>query len=369
MNQKRIVITGGHLTPALAVIEKLQQNPNWEIYFLGRKHASESSTNSSVESHIIPQNGIKFYPISAGKLQRKFTLSGFKSFLKIPLGLIQSINLLRKLKPDVVLSFGGYLGLTVSVAAFIQGIPTIIHEQTTLPGLANRISGHFAKKIAISWVNTPFFSSYKTILTGNPIRQEILLPLTKTDNKFPLNSHFPTILITGGNQGSHTINNAVIAKLPDYQKIANIIFQTGNLNLYHDYELAVKSKAKSSSTKIYIQKFFYPGEYGEAMKKADLIVGRAGANTVTEIAYLEKPAIFIPLPWSGAGEQMQNAKLLIEFDSQIIDQNNLTPDNLYKTIETKLKSIKTAQKNFRSSKSLVKLDAAEKIAAILDEII
>ena len=147
----KIVITGGHLNPALAMIEQLEQSGRWEIYFFGRNTTTEISDDPSAESQIIPSLNIPFYAITTGRMQRKASFAGIKSLLKFPVGFLQSLYLLLKIKPHIILSFGGYLALPVCLSGSVLGISVVTHEQTTVPGIANRIVALIAKKIAVSW--------------------------------------------------------------------------------------------------------------------------------------------------------------------------------------------------------------------------
>lgn len=142
---KKIVITGGHLTPALAVMEKLREQ-GWQIVFFGRQHALEGDSSVSVEYQTITKLGISFISLTAGRLQRSFTRYTVFSFLKIPIGFIQSFYYLIKFKPTVILSFGGYVALPVALAGWMLKIPIVTHEQSVVPGLANKIIFKFAKK-------------------------------------------------------------------------------------------------------------------------------------------------------------------------------------------------------------------------------
>jgi len=148
---KRIIITGGHLTPAIAVIKKLQEEDSWQILFIGRKYTMEGDKAASIESQIIPKLGVKFVSIDAGRIQRRLTRYFFPALFKVPLGFFQSFNYVKKFHPDVILSFGGYLAVPVVWAAWLLGIPIVTHEQGVILGLATRFIAPFAKKIAVSW--------------------------------------------------------------------------------------------------------------------------------------------------------------------------------------------------------------------------
>ena len=166
----KLIIVGGHLSPALAVIEALQKDVN--VLFIGRKYVFEGSKTLSLEFRTITKRKIPFVSISTGRWQRKFTRFTIPSLLKFPFGILQSFLILKKFKPDVVLSFGGYLSLPVGIAAFILRIPIVIHEQTLEAGIANKVLSIFAKTVCISWeTSRKYFPKSKVILTGNPMRK------------------------------------------------------------------------------------------------------------------------------------------------------------------------------------------------------
>jgi UDP-N-acetylglucosamine--N-acetylmuramyl-(pentapeptide) pyrophosphoryl-undecaprenol N-acetylglucosamine transferase len=368
---KRILFTGGHLTPALAVIEKIN-NDKWELSFIGRENSSESSSEPSIESSVIPALGVKFYTIPAGRLQRRMTLKGIKSLLRFPRGVSKAYTILSECRPDLVVSFGGYVGFAVGIAAFIRQIPVLVHEQTVVPGLSNRITALFARKIAISWPDGQLFKhiKHKVVFTGNPVRSEILTSNPKLPDKYEVNKKLPIILIVGGNQGSHALNQAVIPYIHKYSEITNIFFQTGSVNLHGDYEQAKEMSATSTGKgKIIVQKYFYPGEFGSIMHRSDIVVGRSGANTITEIALLSKPSILIPLPWSAGNEQLKNAELLSKMGSQIIPQSQLTPELLFNQVYQSLKDIKALNAKARETRKLVNPKAAEEIVHLIDKIL
>ncbi len=177
MNNMKVVICGGHVTCALAVIEELKKHPRMEIFFLGRLHPMEGDSSLGLEYQLISAAGIPFYPLITGRLQRKFTRYTIPSLFKIPIGFFQALFLLLKIKPDVICSFGSYLAVPPVLVGWFLQIPIITHEQTTVSGLSNKIIAKFAKIIAVSWPSSlSHFPPNKVILTGNPIRKEILHP-------------------------------------------------------------------------------------------------------------------------------------------------------------------------------------------------
>ncbi|MBI4096937.1 MAG: glycosyltransferase [Candidatus Levybacteria bacterium] len=165
-----VAIIGGHLSPALAVIDAKPSGV--DVLFIGRKHALEGDQARSFEEKVISEKGIPFHALTTGRLQRKLTRHTMVSLFKLPYGAVQAFSLLGKTKPDVILSFGSYVSLPVVIAASMRNIPVVIHEQTLEAGLANKIAARFATKICISWESSmPFFPREKTVLTGNPIRE------------------------------------------------------------------------------------------------------------------------------------------------------------------------------------------------------
>ena len=356
----KIVVTGGHLTPALAVIEELRKIQDTEIIFLGRATATEGSKTPSAESIVIPNLGIRFFSISVGRLQRRPSIHTIPSLGQIPVGTLQSLAILSKERPHVIVSFGSSVAFPVVLAGWVLGIPTITHEQTMKAGLANKLIARFAKKIAVSWEKSmEDFPKNKTVLVGNPIRKEIL-DLKKTRTAKPL------IYITGGNQGAHKINEAVSDILEELLTKYEVVHQTGGNEIYKDYE---KLKAASSQlpkklqNRYLIEKWFNTEDTVSIFSKASLIVGRSGANTVSEVAALGVPAIFIPIPWASADEQTENARLLQEIGAAVIlPQDRLTPKRLLNSIDHVIGDYKMFKSNTKKARKFVDKDAAKKLA-------
>ena len=232
----KVVIIGGHLSPALAVIEKLK---NDEVFFIGRKNTFEGDSSVSFEYQEIVKLSIPFYGLTSSRLQRKFTRHTFFSLSKFPVSLSQSVGFLRKIRPDVVLGFGGYVSLPVVLAANLLKIPLVIHEQTLEAGFTNKLASRFAKKICISWESSAaYFPKEKTILTGNPLKNDIL---NSKKNKKIINK-IPRIYITGGSTGAHAINVFVEKNLEKLLKDFVIIHQTGDAKGYNDYDRLEEKK-------------------------------------------------------------------------------------------------------------------------------
>lgn len=345
----KILVTGAHFTTAVAVIEELKKNKNVDVVYVGRKTTQEGDTTPSAESQVLPGMGVKFISLTAGRLQRKFTIYTVPSLLKIPIGFIQAFYILLKEKPNVILSFGGYVGVPIVIVGWLLSIPIIIHEQTLVSGLANSISSWVADKIAISF---PRKSSNKTILTGNPLRKEILEERGHRSNESKL------IFITGGNQGSHAINLAVEGCLDKLTRLADVVHQTGD-SKFKDFERL----EKIHDDKYQVSKFINAKEMAYLLKNADLVISRAGINTLTELAFFGTPAIVIPLPFLYKNEQMENAKFFENLGLvKILPQSKLSSETLLENTENSLKNIENLKKQAKKAQEVIIPDAAKRLA-------
>lgn len=346
---KKILITGGHAgTPALATIDYIQNNKDWEIVWVGTKRATEAHEIETLEHKIFSKLDIKYFTINSGRLQKKFSKYTLPSLLRIPKGLWDSYFLIRKINPEIVLSFGGFISVPVVIAAWLQGIPIVVHEQTMAIGLANKICSFFAEKIAISRIETKkYVNSEKCIHTGNPILENVLsLSRKKSKRK--------TIYITGGSRGAQIINKAVFESLEELTKKYEIIHQTGDL----DISFAKKIKLHNYNPVNFVD----PKKLHEIYETADLVVSRAGANTVSEIIYHKIKSVLIPIPWSRYNEQNKNAKLAKKAGvAEIIAQENLSSEVLINKIDKlskkriDFKKLKTFSKDKNGAGNLVDL--------------
>lgn len=359
----KILITGGHLSPALSVINELK---NEDILYVGRKYALEGDRVFSLEYQTIKNLGIPFFSITTGRLQRKFTKHTISSFLKLPFGFSQSLYILKRFKPDIVLGFGSYVSLPVIIAAYFLKIPIVIHEQTLEAGMANKIASRFAAKICVSWNSSiRFFPKNKTILTGNPLKKEII---EIQNHEFETQNLTPLICITGGSLGSHFINNLVMESVKKLVGNFRIVHQTGDARQYKDFDDLMKLREGfGENAKNYtLKKFLSRQETAECFKKACLVVSRAGINTVTELLFLEKPSLLIPLPFSQGNEQLKNAQFLKKQGlGEVLEQKKATPENFIQTLEKMLDNLNEYK---TASKDLVDKSAALKIAEVISNV-
>lgn len=359
MEQKRLLIAGSHAgSTAIAVVEEIRRkNLNWEIHWVGKKYASEGSKNESLEYKNLHRLGVIFHNLESGKIQTKFTRYTIPAILKIPLGFLKSKKIIKKLNPDLVLTFGGAVGALVSFWSNMAKIPVIIHEQTATAGKANIFSSYFAKLILVSRESSfPYFSKAKTKLIGSPINIKII------NMKDEMRStRIKTILITGGSRGSTWINDAIKPILPKLLEKYFVIHQTGETDIANFSQIENDKYLSFAQTE--------PKNMAEILKKADLVISRAGANTVWELIVLKKPAILIPIPWTYNNEQFENAKYMEDLGLAIIlPQKDLTAQRLFSDIE---KMIHDYSKILKNTEKIVSPDllASEKLVNICEEYI
>lgn len=351
----KVLITGGHVTTALAVIEELKKHPEIKMVFVGRKYALDGDDAHSFEYQTITNQSIPFIDLTTARLTRVISLQILTILPRLLAGFYQAYLILQKEQPNLILSFGGYLALPIAIVAYCLKRPVYIHEQTMIPGLTNRIIALFAQKIFIAFAETKkYFKGKKLIVSGNPIRQSIFHVIRQP---FEIYKTKPVIYITGGSLGSHSINLTIEKILAQLLDRYIIIHQAGNTQKHQDFERLSKIKNKH----YFIKKHFYEEEIGYIYSLADLVVGRAGANTIFELIALAKPAILIPLPWSAGGEQKAQAQLLKKKGVAEIFPQNDTAEALLTLIDRMIHNREMYRKNFAHLSHYCKKDASETI--------
>lgn len=318
---KKIVLTGGgtagHVTPNIALIPELQKQ-GYEVHYIG--------SYEGIESKLIADLGIPYYGISSGKLRRYIDLKNLSDPFKVLKGYGQARRLLKKIKPDIVFSKGGFVSVPVVVAAKSRHIPCVIHESDMTPGLANKICIPCAQRVCTNFPETmKHIPSEKAVLTGSPIRQELFHGDRDRGLKFcGFNSNKPVLLIIGGSLGSVRVNEAVRAILPQLLKKFQIIHLCG------------KGKIDDTLMKVtgYAQFDYIKEELSDLMAAADIVISRAGANAICELLALRKPNILIPLSAQASrGDQILNAA---SFEKQgysiVIQEEDITNEKLLDTV-------------------------------------
>ena len=343
--------SGGHIFPIIAISRAFDWTRGFQFYYLG--------PNGFAKKNLIGR-GLKAKFIFAGKFRRYFSLSFPFDLIKIILGIIQSFWYLFCWVPDVIFSKGGYGSFPVVLVARIYRIPIILHESDSAPGLANRILAKFTKRIILSFSSSEqYFANYKNkvIVIGNPIRSQLNQGTKEEGKRLFKIAGKPVVLILGGSQGAQKINEIVLNTLPQLLQIGEIIHVSGK----KDFKYVNKHSEKSLGYHLY--PFLNIDELKQAYAVADLVVNRAGAGSIFEIAACAKPSILIPLPKSAQDHQKKNA---YEFANPpagggpravVLGQQNLTPNLFLDTISdlisnpTQLKQMGQKAKTFYNPKT------------------
>ena len=292
---KKIILTGGgtagHVTPNIAMIPRLKEL-GYEISYIG--------TYNGIEKKLIEEIGIPYYGISSGKLRRYFDLKNFTDPFRVNKGFGDAKRILKKIKPDVVFSKGGFVTVPVVLMAAHLHIPVVIHESDMTPGLANKIALPKATKICCNFPETKELFSDRATVTGTPIRQELFNGDKEKAREFcGFTDDKPTLLVVGGSTGSVAINKAIWGCLDELLKEFNVIHLTGKGKLNPD----IKDK------KGYVQYEFIKEQLPDMFALADVVISRAGANAICELLAIRKPNLLIPLSKAASrGDQILNAQ-------------------------------------------------------------
>lgn len=317
-------------------------------------------TDRYMDAQALAQRPFNKATISCQALKGKTVVAKLRSVAQLPLSLIEAVRVIRKFRPAIVVGVGGYVTGPVVLAAKLMGIITCIHEQNSVPGLANRMLGRVVDRIFLSIPGSGrFFPEGKTMLTGNPIREELLADGTQIEAAE--RKDVPTLLVLGGSQGAHRLNELVTAGISvqkDLPKGFKVIHQTGRQD-----EQWVRDSYTSRGVPAKVSAFFddMPALYREA----DLVVSRAGATTLAEITALGKPAILIPFPFAADNHQEKNGKFLVEGGAaKMFREEELSAQLLGEEIFSLLQDQDRLQKMAVGAKTLARPDATERIVDI-----
>lgn len=342
MNTKKKIIisaggTGGHIYPAIAVAQALQKRLNNEVEFLF------VGASDRMEMEKVPKAGFKIEGLWISGLQRRITYKNILFPFKVISSIVKSFGIINNFKPDAVIGFGGYASSAVLYAASLKKLPTLIHEQNSYAGITNKILKDKVNKICVAYDNMEkFFPANKLVKTGNPIRQDLMDVTSKRKEAidfFKLDSNKKTVLVIGGSLGARTINESVfegLEKLKDAN--INLIWQTGkNFNKVNSNKEILNSKKEgnvlenNSSLEFRISDFIY--EMDLAYAAADVVISRAGALSIAELAQVAKPVILVPSPNVAEDHQTKNAMALVNKNAAILvkdidARNNLITETL-----------------------------------------
>lgn len=360
----RIIIagggTGGHVQPAVATVQELRQRLPVELLWIG--------SHRGIEGRAAKAQGIPFLPITTGKLRRYFSLRTPLDAIRVPVGTLQAFWITRMFHPDVVFSTGGFVSVPGVIAARLTGVPSLSHEQTAIAGLATRINARFCDVVALSFETSAAAlsgSRARTVVTGNPVRPEILKGnAAAAYARYGLSPDLPIVYITGGALGAHALNEAVHGILPELLSFSQVIHQCGPSSGNGDLPRLNTARAQlppDLQRRYAVTEFLGP-ELADVFAAARLVVGRAGAGTVAELAALGKPSILIPLPGTGGDEQTRNAGILATAGaSLLLPQSELTPDRLGKEVSKLLHDSALLQAMAASACRQARPDAAERL--------
>lgn len=352
---KKIVLTGGgtagHITPNIALLPLFEQL-GYEVTYIG--------SYEGMEKKLITDYNIPYYGIATGKFRRYFDLKNFTDPFRVIKGFSEARHILKQIQPDIVFSKGGFVAVPVVRAAASLKIPCVIHESDMTPGLANKLCIPVAEKVCCNFPETmQHIPAEKALLTGSPIRTELLqgdrqagLKLCRFDNSKPV------LMVIGGSLGAAAINQAVREALPRLLEDFQIVHICGNDKI--DNLLLNKPG--------YMQFEYLKGELKDVFAMADVVISRAGANAICELAALKKPNLLIPLSaGSSRGDQILNAR---SFEAQgysmVIDEDYLSPDLL---VEKVLELYSNRQTYIDAMERSSQLDAAHTIVELLDGIV
>jgi UDP-N-acetylglucosamine--N-acetylmuramyl-(pentapeptide) pyrophosphoryl-undecaprenol N-acetylglucosamine transferase len=353
--------TGGHVLPAVAVIEELRaRGLPLEILWIG--------SHKGVERDIAGSQGIRFAAIQTGKLRRYLALETMTDMLRLPVGLAQAFLQVRRFKPDVIFSTGG----NVSVPTVVAGsriAPILTHEQTAQVGIANKIAARFAKRFAASYDETAKIARTlhdHVVVTGNPVRASLGSgDASRAWAHFGLTPGLPVIFVTGGARGASAVNERIEALLPGLLDGAQVVHQAGPASANDDAArlATLRESWPEDYRKRYVVTEFLGPEIADLYAIADIVIGRAGAGTVAELAFLGKPSILIPLPGTWGDEQRKNAAVLVRNDAAIVlEQADTDAAMLGEVIEALLDDPTRRHRMGANASKVSRPDAAARLA-------
>lgn len=354
--------TGGHLFPGIAVAKKfLSLGEGRKVLFVG--------TSEGLEAKVLPREKLDVKFVRSVGIRGEGIIGALRGLLLIPVTLFQALRIILAFKPSVALGVGGFVSGPVIFIACLLRIPTAIQEQNVIPGITNRILGKLVDMVFVSFPeSTRYFPSNKVMVTGNPVREEIISPTQQGESELRRELLEPaklTVLVFGGSQGARAINRAMVDFMrsnPAVRDKINLIHQTGSA----DYQW-VHDEYAQMGYKAIVMPFIY--KMAEAYSVADLVVCRAGASTVFELLAAGKASVLIPYPYAVGDHQTYNAMALAEKGAAVmVKQSDIEKGVLSRTLKELIGDRERLKVMGEKARSLAKLDSAEVIARKLDEL-
>jgi len=360
MKKLKVIIsgggTGGHIFPAISVAKSLEKKVKFiELLFVGSKNRMEMQK--------IPEYGYNIKGLWISGFQRSFSLRNLLFPIKLISSLIKSRNIIRDFRPDLVIGTGGFASGPLLYIASKIGIPSVIQEQNSYPGITNRLLGRHVNKVCVAYDNMErFFDKKKLILSGNPIRESIINFKDKTyygKKLFNVDNNKITVLVIGGSLGSKTINESISQNLNLFKKHnLNLIWQTGTSFVNESNEYTQNLNVEGISSHVFIK------EMDLAYAAADIIISRAGAIAISELCFIGKPIILVPSPNVAEDHQTKNAQSLVNKNSALMVKDVNSKRKLVEVLISLSKNKKLQNELINNIKKLAVADAAEHIADI-----
>ena len=353
--------TGGHIFPAIAIAKSLERKvEDIELLFVGAK--------DRMEMQKVPDSGYKIEGLWISGFQRSFSRKNLLFPFKLISSLIKSRKIIRRFQPDLVIGTGGFASGPLLYEASRKGVPSVIQEQNSYPGITNKLLAKSVQKICVAYDNMErFFPKEKLIFTGNPIRKEILNSSNKREegkNFFKLHNRRITVLVVGGSLGAKTINESINNNLGEFKKNKlNLIWQTGV-----SYENQAKESVKNLNESG-VQSYKFIKEMDLAYAVADVIVSRAGAIAISELCFVGKPVILVPSPNVAEDHQTQNAQSLVNKNSALMVKDVESRLKLVEKIKSLSENKDLQEELSRNIKKLEVKDAADRIADLSLELV
>ena len=354
--------TGGHTSPGLAVAALLRERSRTCLWIGSR---------SGIEAQRVPQSGIPYVAISTGKLRRYWAWQNVADLLvNVPVGTLSVLRILRTLRPRVVFGTGGFVALPVVFGAALLRLPVVLHEQTAIPGLANRIGARFARRIAVTFPDRAgCLPAARVVVTGNPLRPELRAGSRSTAiARFQLDPAVPLVYVTGGAQGAHRINRVLGDAVASLAEHAQLIHQCGENPATGDRQWLEDRRAAlpPALARRYTVVPYIGAELAGIYAAAALVVARAGAGTVNECCQLGVPALYVPLPGTRGDEQTENARIVERVGGAVVlPQSMLTTERLVREVRALLADPAGLKQMGEHARTLAVPDAAERIVALL----
>lgn len=356
--------TGGHIYPALAVAMQLREEYQAEILFLG--------SDDGLETEIVPAAGFRLATIKAGKLRRYISWETITGVMRVPVGMIEAINLVGQFRPGVAFTSGGYVAVPAGLAARFERVPLLMHQQDVPPNLSNRLVAPLATRISVAFADSlTYFPARKTLQLGNPLRQAMLdvrqTPPQEARRALGFERQEPLLLVTGGSQGARHLNQTVGKALPDLLAHCQVLQISGNALYNETRELceSVLAAQDEAVRRRYRLVAYLNEEMPLALQAADLVLCRSGASTLSELAALGKPSILVPLPPAiGSSPQEANAEMFGRKQAaRVMKDGDLKPQVLVENVTSILASSTLLEAMSNAASSFAKPQATQEIAA------